>query len=442
MSTSRLKFYLFALWGIVAILGGVLALWALAGQRPEQSLGAFIPTSPPTAIITPSLTISPTTIIIRATQRPGGQILLPTATPVTPLPPFRYVVAPAGINPITGLKAADPSLLERRPVAVKIVTWPRSARKYQSGLTLADVVYEYYTEDWETRFIAVFYGRDAERAGPVRSGRYFDENIMRMYHSTLVFANADDRVEKYLIESPDLRPYLFLERSDNCPPLCRDGRIEGYQDLFVNTAGVGAFLKDNSKQPLRPTFFNGFYRSPPISKISRVFTNYSAYSYNYWEYEPTQQKYLRYSDAINAVDGKSEVYTAHIDYLTKQQLAADNVVVLFVPHLFKNDYDRADQRFDIKIIGNGDAYIFIDGNMYKALWNRDLLDQPFDLVDQAGKLFSLKPGVTYFQVIDLESTVDQNAPNITFNFFIPPRVFTPTPTPTRFKPTPTRRSHE
>ena len=58
-------------------------------------------------------------------------------------------------NPLTGLTATDPSLLERRPIAVKVTLFPRYVRP-ESGLTLADIVFEYYIEAGLTRFIAVF----------------------------------------------------------------------------------------------------------------------------------------------------------------------------------------------------------------------------------------------------------------------------------------------
>ena len=46
---------------------------------------------------------------------------------------------------------------------------PRNHRpKY--GLSAADLVYEYYTEAGTTRFIALFYGQDAETVGPILMG--------------------------------------------------------------------------------------------------------------------------------------------------------------------------------------------------------------------------------------------------------------------------------
>jgi hypothetical protein len=440
MSTSHLKFYLLAIWGMIAVLSVALIVWAFTSPEAQVVLGmGASPTPTPTLSPTPlpSPTIIPTQRIIIATRNPNTPIPLPaTFTPVTPLPmgQINGDIAP-GFNPLTGLQVEDPSRLERRPVAVKISSFPRALRAHQSGLTLADVVYEYYIEDGLTRFIGIFYGKDAGRVGPVRSGRYFDEHIMRMYHSALVFANADERVENYLMES-DLKRFLFLPRSDNCPPLCRDKTIDGYNNVFVDTAGVGPLLSDNSKQSLRPMFFYGTFSAFSMQAINRIFTHYSPYSYHYWEFDHSQGRYLRYSDTNDVLNGQAETYAPHIDRLTNQQLTADNVVVLVVPHNFKNDFDRADQVFDVQLTGSGIAYVFSNGLIYKGSWVRDMRDQSIQLFDNTKAPIRLKTGRTFYEVINTESSIsqDDNDKSMHFTFFIPPRVFTPTPTPVKVKP--------
>lgn len=447
MSTSQLRIFLIVIWALVATIAIVVViLWGVTAPAAQPTHTPGQPTATPTPSLIPSPTLSPTIMIIRATQRQGGTPLplADTPTPFTPQPMFHASEAPPGYSPLTGLQVADPSRLERRPVAVKISTFPRSLRPYQSGLTKADLVYEYYIEDGLTRFIAVFYGQDAERAGPVRSGRYFDENIMRMYHSSLVFADADKRVAEYLQASGDLSNLLIVPREDNCPPLCRDDSIPasvggGYNNVFVNTAGVSA-LVDNSKPRLRPTFFNTAFHLISRAAVSRIYTTYSDFSYNYWEYDPTQHKYLRYSDDGDTVGGNGQVYAPHIDQLTGQQLSAENVIVLLVPHLFKNAFDRADQLFDIKLIGSGDAFAFIDGQMYQVLWKRDQLDQPVQFFDRFNNQLSLRPGVTYYEVLNPESKASLNGANMNFTFSIPPRVLTATPT--QPKATATPRKHK
>jgi hypothetical protein len=143
---------------------------------------------------------------------------------------------PSSLNPLTGLPPSDPALLERRPLAIKVANYPRYVRP-QSGLTLADTVYEYYIEAGLTRFIAVFYGNDSEWVGPVRSGRYFDEHIQRMYHAYLVFKFADPRVETHLLSTSDVAPFLVVPSIGSCPPfaLKAERDIEDYNNSYFNT---------------------------------------------------------------------------------------------------------------------------------------------------------------------------------------------------------------
>ena len=163
-------------------------------------------------------------------------------------------------NPLTGLTAANPTLLERRPIAVKITQFPRLVRP-QSGLTLADVVYEYYIEDGLSRFIAVFYGNDAEMAGPVRSGRFFDEHIARMYQAFFVFKYADPRVYDYYQES-DLKDFLVVPTIASCPPFeMGPTKRDDYNNVFFNTTKFKDCIAkhpniDNGRPKIRSSFFS------------------------------------------------------------------------------------------------------------------------------------------------------------------------------------------
>ena len=91
-------------------------------------------------------------------------VYIPTHTEI----PYGYGPEnfPHDVNPLTGLRVGDPKLLDRRPLAIKITNYPRNVRP-QSGLSLADIVYEYYLEQNVTRFIGIFYGNEAEKVGPV-----------------------------------------------------------------------------------------------------------------------------------------------------------------------------------------------------------------------------------------------------------------------------------
>jgi hypothetical protein len=64
---------------------------------------------------------------------------------------------PPGINPLTGLPVADPSLLNIPAVLISISHFPAAARP-QAGLSFAPFVYEFSITGGETRFLAAFYG--------------------------------------------------------------------------------------------------------------------------------------------------------------------------------------------------------------------------------------------------------------------------------------------
>ena len=119
---------------------------------------------------------------------------------------------------------------------------------------------------------------------------------MRMYHSAFVYGNADKRVENFLMDS-DLSPLLVVKRPDNCPPLCYDTNINAYNNMFVDTSGIPKFLDyvqvDDRKQNLRPTFFETGAPTWLGEPVTKTYFRYSSYSYNYWEYDPARNLYLR-----------------------------------------------------------------------------------------------------------------------------------------------------
>ena len=325
-------------------------------------------------------------------------------------------------NPLTGLTAANPELLNRRPIAVKITQFPRSVRP-QSGLTLADVVYEYYIEDGLTRFIAIFYGNDAEMAGPVRSGRFFDEHIARMYQAFFVFKYADARVYDFYKES-DLKDFLVVPGNGSCPPFVigKKGR-DTYNNIFFNTAKFNDCLaKRKDIENTRPSVSGGFFSTlPPKSDqvANRIFTQYSLDDYNYWEYLPDKNRYQRYQEVVSQRKGNDASYAPLTDALTNLPVEADNVVVLFVQHRFANQFEEEDEVYHVDLYGSGDAYVFRDGVVVEAVWHRNYLDQPITLISVQGAPMYLKPGVTFYQVIGASSESWQEGTDWHFIWYAP-----------------------
>lgn len=359
-----------------------------------------VPSTPEVDPIAPAATPSPADLIF--TPVPTGAISqMPTAVGYSP------INLPENINPLTGLPVDDPKLLERRPMAVKVTNFPRYARP-QSGLSRADLVFEYYIEDYMTRFTAIFYGQDAERIGPVRSGRFFDEHLLRMYHAYLIFKGADKRVFDTWKESPDLHPFLVVAGSGTCPWYCvmKTGH-DDYNSYFFNSRLFQEYLdrtgKDNAPQSLRPSYF---YTVPPASLLTgeQIFTRFSRVSYHYWQYDPLSMRYLRYQETEDTGEDMPEVYTALTDALTGEQVAANNLVILFAAYTFADIWQEEDEVFHVELTDAGRAFVFRDGLAYEALWHRTDRDQPLLLTDLNGEPLPLKPGTTFFEVLGNTST--------------------------------------
>lgn len=350
------------------------------------------------------------------------------------------------MNPLTGLALDDLSLLERRPMAVKITNYPRSVRP-QAGLSRADIVWEYHIERGVSRFIAIFYGQDADKAGPIRSGRFFDEHIFRMYDAIFVFGNADRRVMDYFL---DLGRYIVnsfvLEQdrglSEDCGPrvyafLCRDRDIISYNSLFTNTAALTEYITNrngNHRPDLDGMSFS--YQTPPNGKLAlNIYTRYSLFTYNWWEYSIELGRYLRYQETIGYADPTLESYAKHMDALTNEQLAADNVVILTVPHEYYVK-TKTTEIYQIHLVGTGTGTVFRDGFAFPVIWSRPADGGVLNLYTPDGEYFHLKPGETWYQVLSEESTLVTDYIDWRFTF-VPPEVpdepidpeLTPTVTP-------------
>jgi hypothetical protein len=384
---------------------------------PKPAIASLTPTLlkivsqvPPTSTTqpsqTPTPTLSPTPLPTR-TPRPS---FTPTISP----PPIVRVGPnniPSYVNPLTGLIVSNPALLERRPLAVKIALFPLTALP-PTGASLADHIYEYYLESGLSRWIGIFYGNDTYKVGPVRSARIFDAEIVQMYQSAFIFngAHANEDVEKldvlgYLEEHLD-KNYFIVEATECKPYLCRDKNIPGYNNLFGNTYAMSQLITergiDNSRINLESNYFYSLGIRSRV-EAARIFTYYSFQSYNRWDYDPLSGRYLRFQG--NSYE--RETYMQLIDRVNDLPIAADNLVFLLAPHTF---YYKSDETeiFDIDLSGSGDAYVFRDGMAYEVQWYRAAKDKPISIQTIAGTAFPLKPGTTFFEIVNTTSEITQN----------------------------------
>jgi hypothetical protein len=335
-----------------------------------------------------------------------------------------------GMNPLTGLVVANPELLDRRPMAIKVTNHPRTVRP-QPGLTRADVVYEYYMERGISRFIAVYYGEDAEKVGPVRSGRFFDEHIFEMYDAIFAFDSADTHVMSYFInKGPETYLQFAIEggiderRTCNAGvsyPLCRDPQVKDNNDLVADTRALGPAMVARGDHNNTPDL-SGTLFSPTAPRggtaADTLFFRYSLLIYGKWTYSMEDGRYYREQEQIGFADERREEYAPLMDSLTGEQVATDNVVALYATHRYFI-ISPTTEIVQIDLIDSGEAVVFRDGLSYPAIWYRPPDGGVLQILDREGEPFPLKPGNTFYQVLSWESVLMQEDAEWRFRFYAP-----------------------
>ena len=385
----------------------------------------------PTALI-------PTISIVNTTLTPSPvptDTATPTFTPTvteTPLPtatPTPVVYGPSNfpdnVDPLTGMVVLNPTLLDRRPIAVKVNVVPRRSNRPPWGLTFADIVYDYYHNDGYSRFYAIFLGQDASLVGPIRSGRLLDYELVHMYQSIFAYGSADALINQRLLNS-DFSDRVLLEGNANsCPPtiasdpFCRFGPNEA--DILLGDTAM--FSKEitsrgvsNGRQKLDGMSFNSEAPAAGV-KGTQVFVRYSGDNYTRWDYDPTTGNYLRFQDKVFDT-GQGEEYDPLIDRVNNKQISASNVVVVMARHEFFQQPPA--EIIDILLDGTGTAYAFRDGQMYELEWNRPTTNSVLFLTYTDGTPFPFKPGTTWFQVVgDSTQAKDETNGAWRFDFLMP-----------------------
>ncbi len=334
------------------------------------------------------------------------------ATPLPTVGPVGPSDFPEDVNPLTGLQVEDTSLLERRPVFVKVANYPVSGRPH-AGLSYADMVFEYYIGYGGNRFIAQYYGQNAEKIGPVRSGRLVDPKITSLYEGVLGFHGAYITISNRIYDVLGAR--ALNGTAGICPAICDDGR-NIVTSVFGNSAALTELADergvDNRKYDLEGMAFDP---TPPDGgeEGQQATILYSSVNRGEWRFDAQSGYYLRW---IEDAAGQDLDMIPLVDSLTDKQLAFSNVVVLFAEYT-----ELAPSMHDIDLwnVTGQRAMVFRDGNVYDGTWTMPETHQPIQFLDAEGEILPLKPGNTWVVIFGQNSGVTEEEGTWTFNFRMP-----------------------
>jgi hypothetical protein len=369
------------------------------GLATACNLGFGEPDSAAASSATPFLPQETATSTATQTETPPEPTATPTETPI----PLVYPVGPSGfpsnVNPLTGVIVGDPTLLNRRPLAVKVSNFPRTARP-QAGLSYADILWEFYTEYGNTRWIAMYYGRDAEKVGPIRSARVLDTRIMPLYDAILVHVQAFETVWQEISKSG---VDTINEFPASCPAICRDPDEKIIENsAFGNTAELTKYARRIGLLAAGKPNLDGMVFDPAVpadlkdSIGARIYFSSSAMAE--WKYDAELKRYVRLSE------NSAFALEPLADRLTGEQLAVDNLVLMVVDTFRYQGQTGTGEQFDMDLTKSGKAFIFRDGFMLEGRWQSGGPNAPLQFADADGTLFPFHPGTTYIGILGDRAT--------------------------------------
>lgn len=357
--------------------GALSALGLLVAACGGDDSGSADTSSPSTS---PSTDAPSTTTASSEVATTTGVTNTTTGGPTT-------TVAAGPVYPLTGMPIDDETRALRPAMVVKIDNHPQA--RPQFGLNRADIVFEENVESL-TRFAVVLQSQDAERVGPVRSGRTQDIDLLGSFDKPLfVWSGGNANVTRAINGSDLVNLSPTTTKNDGFFRENRAGEDSEHTlyarplDLYAEFTPVYA--------PAPPQQFT--YRA-----ADEAFNGESATGADVkmdggvqvnWAWDTASATYLR------SMNGK-----AHNDAELGQVNAA-NVVVLEVEYR----PSPADSRSpEAQTVGTGAAYVFTSGVLVRGTWTREDRLKPFQLLDEDGQVIGLTPGRTWVELARVGTT--------------------------------------
>lgn len=294
-------------------------------------------------------------------------------------------LAPSLLN---GMGVEDETLLDRRVIAIKIDNHLEA--RPQSGIEQADAVYELLVEGGLTRFIALFHESDTEYLGPVRSGRPTDPTLVKFLGAPLQISGAQPWVTSLILGKGvnllgDTGATTFRISARSAPH-----NLYGSTLLMREEADRRGYPDDPPSQSI----FDFGEPTPGEPGADMIDLDWSNNPIVHWQWTGTE--YVRFNGDIPhnwrsaPVEGEEQVDT---------QIATDTLVVLEAPKYWASSASGEGSAVPaLDTVGEGNAYVFYGGKVVTGTWQRDTIDERFELTLEDGTPIVIPAGRLWISV--------------------------------------------
>jgi hypothetical protein len=311
----------------------------------------------------------------------GGAEPKPVAavTPETKVSEGTVTTEGAPLAPLTGLPDGSGATKSRPAIAVKIDN-AQEARP-QSGLDVADIVYEEVVEGGVTRFIAVFHSAAPPVAGPVRSVRPMDPDILSAYHGLVAYSGGIPAFVSLLRKAPvqDVNVDVATDAYS------WDKARRAPHNEYVSPDKLWPKAKGDNAAPPQAMFeFRSGGEPFGDADAAGVSINYSPRASAAYTWDAASGTYKRIENG--------SAHTAS----SGAQIAPQNVVIQVVTTRTLGYKDQSGTNVvESNVVGSGDAWFFSGGRMTQGRWSKSSQTAVTKYTDSAGKPVKLSPGRTW-----------------------------------------------
>lgn len=259
---------------------------------------------------------------------------------------------------------------------------------YQTGLSDAYLVYEMIVEGGYTRLMAIYKDKDVERIGSVRSARpYFLDYALENDAIYVHFGGSDQALSD--IKSLNMANINFLYDSgyyrDKSLPLATEHTAyTSMEDIKKQISKKGYRTTTESSPLLTYSATNIDLTTKENTKeANKVVINFSSNRTTTFTYDSDTGLYKRSQNDID-----------HIDYLTKEQYTAKNIITYQVENTSIDSYGRQ----ELNNIGSGTGYYISNGYMTEITWEKTSRSKKTVYKYKDGTKLKVNDGNTYIEI--------------------------------------------
>lgn len=314
----------------------------------------------------------------------------------------------------TGYEITDASLNNSPTFCVQIPNGSTDGARPQAGLTEAGVVFEAIAETGITRFAAIFQNPNTGVIGPIRSLRPYYLDWDTPFDCTVVHDGGSPEALVAIAQGGQRNldeNFNYMWKENNPSRL--------WNNVFTSPTKLQAFntdkgyltstpktfprltpeeLNDKSKQsPKCADDASENCESPSqITSIRTAFTSLSTYTVNY-TYDASSNTYKRSYERGGAhLTYNCPIHITDFSQCGDPVQVSPNVVVIMrvQEHTMSDNYHES-----IQTIGEGDVYIFQNGQLIEGTWRKISQDQQIVFRSADGAEIKFIPGQIWIAAI-------------------------------------------